>query len=231
MNRNQRGILYGMAIGGSYLRPRNRDRGINVCFLTEHSVAQSEYIKHKRDLMHSICGGKRPEIHYRERHDKRTDKVYKSLSYSRTLLYFNQIRKVLYPEGTKTYTRKMLNYLTPQGLALWYMDDGSIRGYTSKKTGNISSIQMSLATHCSKEEAEIIQTYFKEVWGVDARIHKRKSNGHIHYNICMNTKAAHRYASFIWPYIIPSMEYKMRFLEDFVLHTSAKPLSNGDDMV
>lgn len=229
MNREQRGILYGLALGDGHLTAPIKEKGKNSCLKIQHGIKQEEYIKHKANLLHSIYGGNKPNINYYERVHPQTNVNCKSVVINKATKYFTQMRRILYPKGKKTYTRKMLEYLTPHGLALWYMDDGTIEGRVSKKTGLISSITMKISTCCSFEEAKTIQKYFEDVWGITIKIHKQnRKNGKTYYNIAMNTKQSHRFASFIWPYIIPCMEYKMRFLEDFVLRTSARgPVKTG----
>lgn len=227
MNRRDRGILYGLSLGDGSLSYRP-ERGSNCEFILGHSVKQKAYIEHKAKMLHSIIGGNAPNIHPTKTKLK-NGKTYHGLRFSKTHKYFNQIHKNLYPQGRKVYTRKILDFLTEEGIALWFMDDGSMR-CNKNKQGEVTSLFADITTHCSKEEAEIIQLYFQETWGIETKI--RKSKGA--YNIGFNTRACHRLTDFIWPYIIPSMRYKFRFLEDFVFRTSARhPKSDmtGDDIV
>jgi len=216
MNRKKRGILYGLALGDGHLSYRPQ-RGSNCELIVGHSTKQAEYIHHKADLLLSVTGGSRANIRPTKTFLKSTGKSYRGLRFSKTHKYFNQMHRVLYPKGKKVYTRKILDFLTEEGLALWFMDDGSMRCNRNKE-GEVTSLFADITTHCSKEELEIIQEYFREEWGIDVKASKSKGA----WNVRFNTKACHRLASFIWPHMIPSMEYKLRHLEDFVLRKSAR---------
>lgn len=166
-----------------------------------------EYIQHKVSLVHSIFGGKRPKIGFGSSFLKVTGKVYQQCTATKTDRYFNILRKVLYPKGKKSLSRKMLNYLNPQALALWYMDDGSLKACHKKCDGKISSISLSISTYCTREEAEIIQLYFKETW--DIAFNLAYHSGCKSYYMRAGTKEANKFIELIRKYIIPSMLYKI----------------------
>jgi len=204
MNKNYRGILVGMILGDGYLLSQG-----NHCSLTiEHSQKQIEYLKHKAKLIHSIFGGKPCKIYRRSRYDKRTNKIYKQCSLAKGNKYFKFLKKKIYcNKNKKYYTRSVLNWLTPHGLAIWYMDDGCCKA-RKNKNGNITSCQTYLNTYCSLEEAQTIKTYFKEVWNIDFSIHTRKLTKTC--LLCANSEASKKFIKLIRPYIIPQMQYKLR---------------------
>lgn len=217
MNREHRALLIAMSIGDGYIAKQN-SYSIHI----EHSQNQLEYLKHKVDLVHSIFGGNKPSIYYRERLDKRTDKVYKQCAFSKGHKYFKLLHRWIYGRNNKkSYTRAILNALTPQGLALWYMDDGWCKSRISKKTGKISSVQTSISTYCSAEEARIICDYFKEVWNINFAVHTRSKTGLC--IVCANTTASKEFIELIRPYIIPSMQYKLKHVPLYEISTSASP--------
>ena len=77
--------------------------------------------------------------------------LYSQISINPTI---KALRRTVYTPK-KTITRKLLNWLNPLGLAIWYMDDGCININTSKQR---SSIQHTIRiAACEKEEtAKII---------------------------------------------------------------------------
>lgn len=203
MNRRSRGILVGMSIGDGYLVRQNYSYSLRI----EHSLKQLPYLEHKANKLDSIFGGKKRVVYRRDRLDKRTNKTYRSCSIAKGNKYFKYLLKRLYPNGTKTYTKQVLDYLTPEGVAIWYMDDGNCKLSISKRTGKISSCQTYLATHCTKGEAELIVDYFRETWGVVFKIYTRKDGSCV---ICANTQASKVFVALVRKYIIPSMAYKIR---------------------
>lgn len=219
MNRKDRALLIAMILGDGYL---NKHGGLNI----EHSIKQEEYVQWKNDLLSKIFKDKagRRSLFYRERLDKRTNKVYKQVSCHKQHKYLKLLRRWIYtPE--KTYTRKLLDYLTPEALAIWFMDDGNLRGYISKKTKQVASIQVSLYIHCPIDQAKIVQKYFEEKWGVVFKLYR---NFDVYY-LCANTENGNKFLDIIRPYVIPSMKYKVDLIP-----TSARPRqfkTTGEDIV
>lgn len=211
MTKDDKAILIALAIGDGYI-----DK--NGCIHIEHSQNQEEYVQWKHEFLSRVCKTKRTtKIYKRQRLDKRTNKVYYQVSCHKQHKYFRVVRKWLYkPE--KTYSRYILNKLTPAALAVWFMDDGNLRKNISKKTGKISSIQVSLYTHCSKDQAELVRDYFLEVYGIEFKIYLHNKT---QYYLCANTENGNKFLSIIRPYVnIPSMRYKVDLNS-----TSAQPLS------
>jgi len=219
MNKQDKALLIGMSLGDGSLHHTGK-------ITIEHSLQQEEFVKYKKELLERICTPytkwhKDTKLHYRERLDKRTGKVYKQVSCHKTHKYLKVIHKWLYTP-TKTYKRWVLNKLTPHAIAIWFADDGNLRKKYSTRTGKLSSIQVSLYTHCSYEQAEIVQKYFSEEWDVDFKIYTHKTKTSTLYYLCANTSNGVKFISLISPYKIPSMGYKID-LES----TSAGPLKGG----
>lgn len=219
MNKQDKALLIGMVLGDGHLHHSGR-------LTIEHSLAQEEFVKYKKEILEKICTPytrwhKNTSLHYRERLDERTGKVYKQVSCHKTHKYLKVIHRWIY-SPTKTYKRWVLNKLTPQALAIWFADDGNLRKKYSTRTGKLSSIQVSLYTHCSYEQACVVRDYFLEEWGIDFKIYKHKTKNKVLHYLCANTKEGIKFISLISPYKIPSMEYKID-LES----TSAGPLKGG----
>lgn len=218
MNRRDRGALIGMILGDGYIRHQGNKYGLAI----EHSNKQRDYLEVKAAIIHSMFGGNKPKLYYRERYDKRVNKVYKQVSIFKHHKYFKFLRRLIYPNGIKTYTRRVLNYLTEEGLALWYYDDGNLKKRISSVTGKVGSIQVTLATYCSMEEAQILVDYFKDVWDISFSIHQRKKTKLC--VICANSKEGNKFLDIIKRFPIRSMSYKTDS------DTSAYP-RKGEDIV
>jgi hypothetical protein len=220
MTKEEKSLLLALAIGDGYINPTN-----NVLYL-KHSIHQEDYLKWKFELINKIVpnhGKVKNNIYYGENYDKRTGKSYKFCSCHKGHPYIRVLRKWLY-KPNKTLTRAVLNRLSAKGLAIWFMDDGNLKGRYSAVTGKLTSIQVVLSTHCSEEEISILHKYFLEVWGVNFSRYLIKNSGK--YILCGNTKEGNKFLDIIRPYVIPSMSYKVNLPS-----TSARPLNEGEDIV
>ena len=93
--------------------------------------------------------------------------------------------------------------LTPQGIAIWYMDDGGLSA--KKRDGKIHAYELFLNTHETKETNQIIINYFLEVH--DIKFTQVKNKGL--YRLRCGTKQARKFIALIEDYVIPSMRYKI----------------------
>lgn len=223
MNRENRGILYGMIIGDGNLYMQTP----KSCVLTiGHSPRQREYLEHKQRLIHSILGGKEPWVGEYQSKNKKTGKTYTNIQLKKTHKYFRIMRRVLYPYGKKTYTRKMLNAINDHGLALWYCDDGS--GTVCKNKSKTPCGAMTrISTCCSLEEIEIIRDWFKERYDIDIRFDLDKRSGL--YSIRMNTTESRKFVAIVAPYIPDCMKYKIQHVDKY--GPRAQGTLRGEDIV
>lgn len=191
-------------------------------FVVCHSTKQKEYFEYKLDLFHSIMGGKKPKISFYK------GKLGESLRFSRCHKMFRFFHKKLYSNnGKKVFIREVLNTLTPEAIALWYMDDGGIiRNYNTQ--GGVSSFTMRLFTYCSFEEALTISNYFHEVYDILPKILKYGKKDQ--YNVVFNTKQGLKLASLLSPYVVGSMQYKLPSYDTRVLDTLTSKVE-GEDIV
>lgn len=211
MDNRKKALLIALVIGDGYIRVDPRGSGskgsLNLC----HSENQRAYLEHKRDLIHSLIGGVKPKI--RSYIHNLNGVGYRQVRLNKAHKYFKVLRKWLYPDK---YNPKYLKYLTPEALAIWYMDDGSLIANNKYPDGSCSSARTNIHTCCTKESADTVCKYFQDVW--DIKFTSFKDGGN--YSIrCFHREGA-KFHKLIHPYVIPSMEYKQRFYYD----TSAQPL-------
>lgn len=212
MDKRKRGILYGMAIGdgGIYL---SKDQAKNTArLIIGHGPKQKEYLEEKALLLHSVLGGKKPKVYTYKSFNKRQGKQYTNHQLYKNHTYFRQMHRVMYPKGEMVYTEKLLGYLTDQSLALWYMDDGS--GVVCKNKANTPCGCMTrISTYCSKEEAQLIQQWFKQKYELDAKLDRDKRNDK--YSIRFNTTDSKTFISIVSPYVFQSMKYKLEHVDKY----------------
>ena len=209
MNSYNRGVLIGMVLGDGCIHPKrhilkNGEKKIYHELSIKHSKKQEAYLEHKRDLFHSIMGGRPPNI--RRTVTKLGNRQHDMVQFSKQHKYFTLLYRWIYPNNKKTYTRRVLDYLNPQGIALWYKDDGTLIK-CKNKAGKVSSVEMRICTFCSSEEADTILEYFNEVYGILAKKrHCKKTDA---YYIAFNTKESKQLELLIKPYMTESMYYKL----------------------
>jgi hypothetical protein len=100
-------------------------------------------------------------------------------------------------------TPEFLNYLTLQGIAIWYMDKGS-KSY-QKRDNHIHALEVRLNTYTSRSENESIVNYFAEHWGFKWGLAKSPKG----YRLRMGTQEGKRFFEFLGSYIHPSLLCKI----------------------
>lgn len=125
------------------------------------------------------------------------------------------LRRVIYKESGKVFSRKLLNRLDKRGLAIWYMDDGNIcfKRHTNKNgEKKIHGIMLRLSTCVPKNIAQIYIDYFKEEWDINFYLfHEGKKEDC--YSLRCGTNEAIKFINLIKPYVdqVPSMRYKIEY--------------------
>jgi hypothetical protein len=215
MKKEDKAILIAMCIGDGSLE---KTSNLAVRLKIEHSLKQQEYTEWKLNKLSSIVGGKRPIMAFTNR--IRAGSQLHSCMFRKHHRYFRVLRKWLYPKGEKTLTRNVLNKLTPEGLAIWFMDDGSTEN-TSK-----NSFRIALCCDTTHEQCELIQQYFKEIYDIQWNINKNNKG------ICRlrcSTIQARKLFDIISPYIITSMRYKLQV--PYHLWHECRTPAMGEDIV
>lgn len=198
MNKKQKAILIGLAIGDGCIRsekhPKWNYTQNSIRFI--HCEKQKEYIEYKAKKLHSIFGGRKPNI------ISFMNNGYPAYKMMKTDKYFKIIHDLLYKDGHKTITRKCLDYLTEEAIAIWYMDDGNLA--KKRRDGKIHAYELYLNTFVSDEEHDVIIEYFRERWGVKFARVKNNSG----YRLRCGTIEARKFIKIVDKYVIDSMKYK-----------------------
>ena len=108
----------------------------------------------------------------------------------------------------RVINRKSLNWLTPEGIANWYMSDGYVT-LVGKTKGIVKDRRVELCTdRYKKNDVQKIQKYFKEEydWKTSLIYHHRKKN---QYRIRFSLLDAQKLFVLIEPYITESFKYKL----------------------
>lgn len=191
----QEQMILGSLLGDMNLTNPNSNRNVNSRLAIVQSEQQEELFMKKVEILGEFMGSYKLYI---PNPDPRTGKVYKSWrGNSKAHKVFTEIYKLLYPNGTKIITKEFLSKINnPIALAYWFMDDGSKSGI--------------LATNCfSEAEVELLIEWMKNKWNIICTININNDS----YVLRISQKSRLDFERLIFPYMIPSMYYKLKFLD------------------
>jgi hypothetical protein len=199
-------LIAGMILGDGCVYIQKA--GKNACFKLQHGPKQKDYLLYKAEILKELTevrlgetkpnGKKNPNVNY--------------TAETRVHPLYTRIREIVYPKGKRTVNKIILSWLNEQGLAIWYMDDGSlIKSYRLNKGGNriIYRRELFLNTCAfNLEEHQLLQTFFLERFGIkfDIKLTSKKSG---FYRLRAGALEANKFIEIVKPYIVPSMEYKI----------------------
>lgn len=200
LSKEQKSLLIALLIGDGTISS-------NYVFKLSHSTLQREYLEWKVGLLNKY-GIKNNGV--KEYISKCGYNTGKSVLYSQMSLIptIKALRRSVYTPK-KTITRKLLEWLNPLGLAIWYMDDGCINVNTSKQRSSIQHT-IKIATCVDDDTIKTIINYFDEVWGIHFRPFKEGKNT---YSIASSSELdCEKFIKIVKPYIeqVPSFLYKIR---------------------
>ena len=214
-----------MAIGDGYVQVRDRlGTGKLSCTLRIlHGANQRAYCEWKAERLSWALGRKRINVTTVK---NGPGGKYLAHQFGVDDPYFQQVRGWLYPNGQKTITRRVLDMLTPEGLAIWYMDDGHARRNTNA-AGFVSSVSTNIATMCSEAEAMVIIDWFKDRFDIAFKMRCKKSGAFgKQFFIECNTEESHKFASIISPHVPESMLYKLAHVATLNSHECQTPVAH-----
>lgn len=202
MDKNSKAFLIGVSIGDGYLGGYANSK--SVCLKLVHSIKQEEYMLWKISRIRSIVGGSEGKITYFD------NSGYPGIRWQKSHRYFRVIRKWLYNNNKKEISKNVLEKLTHEAIAVWWMDDGSMYKKLNPKTRKIKAVEGILSTYCSLEENEIIVNYFKLKYDIEFKVVRSKNS----FRLRLNTSECRKFASLVRPYMHKSLLYKIDIVTD-----------------
>lgn len=200
ISKEKKSLLIAMLLGDGTISS-------NYVFKLSHSEAQREFLEWKVKLLtdygFKVNGVK--EYISKCGYNEGKKVLYSQLSINPTI---KALRRSVYTPK-KTFTRRLLNWLDAQGLAIWYMDDGCINVNTSKQRSTIQHT-IKIATCVDESTVNIIINYFLEVWNIKFRKFPEGKNT---FSIASSSEEdCYKFISIVRPYIeqVPSLLYKIR---------------------
>lgn len=133
---------------------------------------------------------------------------------------FSELESLFYEKRIKVVREEVLKQLTPQGIAVLYMDDGSFTG---------GHIRLSLESF-TEIEKESFCKFFQDTYGIKFVLLKYKHNELKREYVCIRTnkkEETKKFLTLVEPYIkVPCMKYKILGTSETIC-----PTSNDEDIV
>ena len=216
LTEKDKSILIGLLLGDGYIDDKGR---IEV----EHGEKQKDYCIFKAKLLHSVCGGRDIKVHeyVRNRSILKDRKQFKestfiTYSFKKQSQSFIPIRIMLYgKDRKKRITQEVLDLLTPEAIALWWMDDGCLTKKYTYQNGEKKhcGYMLRLCTYLPKEQNELIRQYFMDkydmVWNV---VKADGAKDDTQWMLRCGSNEGKRFLNIIREYIeknVPSLAYKV----------------------
>lgn len=213
-------FLLGSYLGdGSVLKPQTKNSN---CYLRiQHSIKQKDYIDWKYNLFKDFISS--PLTIHRKIKDTEyicvtvQTKVHPFCTRLRKLYKFNKINN----RFEKTINESILSYLNEFGLAIWYMDDGSIvRRKHNLINGTKSGYRfrgIKIATcSFSEEEIQMLLNLFKRKWNLNLKVYYSKKQEKLYPILEIHGAEAKRFIEIIKPYVPECMKYKIDIQQEIL---------------
>lgn len=213
-NKESRNLLIGLLLGDGTICKNSKTGTCNM--KVHHGRNQKEYTEWKAKKMdeYAIPHSNVVEYQYATNFtngEKRSSYVCRI----NVNPFINVLRRVIYKDGKKQFSRKLLNRVTDLGLAIWYMDDGSLnfKKHTNKDGSKvIHGLFLRISMCLPKETVQVYIDWLKEEWGLNFYMtHEgRKKDS---YSLSCGTNEAIKFINIIKKYVneVPSMKYKIEY--------------------
>ena len=195
----QKEVLIGMLLGDGHLETQNGGRTYRL--KVEHSYLQKEYV----DWLYQVFKEwvttpprERTQIVLGVSYQKYG---FSTLSHGGLRFYAQQF----YQNKKKVLPRMIHKWLSPIAMAVWYMDDGSIKS-SHHRALIINTQRFSMA------ELKRLVIILKDKYGVEMKLRKQSRKSIEIYQLITTSDTVVRFVDTIRPHVLPSMKYKLGIL-------------------
>ena len=189
LTKEQEEVIYGSMLGDMSLGKTQK----SYRFVISQGGGHEEYFDHIAKIFSNILG----KINKTPRYDKRTKLFYnKFVAKFLASESYKKYYDIMVINGKKTVTKEWANRLTARGLAYWFMDDGCINGVLATNGFTLDEVKLLSETLLNKFNihSDVQKVSKKQQWLLHIRTVDRKL-----------------FEDIIRPYIVPSMEYKLKY--------------------
>lgn len=172
-----------------------RNSGRTYRLKVEHSNEQSDYTEWLFQVFRNLC--EQTELYRRVRSDGRVSVGFTT----RTIGSFSFYGQQFYVDKKKRIPPLIHKLLTPQVVAVWFMDDGS-RKSKKHRTYNIHTLGY------TKFDLEYVRDKLLTTLGISTRLHAQRNNT---WRLYIGSSTAEKFTLMIKPFVekFPSMQKKL----------------------
>lgn len=192
LSNRQKEILIGTILGDAHLEKLHTPELSRLKI--EHSLKQKEYVDWFYEEFKNWIRTK-PKQKIKKVFGK-IHKNYGFCTYGHRLL--GNFQKDFYLEKKKIIPDNLFENITPLSLAVWYMDDGSIK--SNKHKGVFLNTQS-----FSVKDVKILQSILEIKFGIASSTRKDETGEQIY----LGGESGEKFIKIIEPFVIPSMKYKI----------------------
>jgi hypothetical protein len=191
------GLIYGTLLGdGAIVYPNQHSRFPRLAWT--HGMAQQTWLEYKARRLSALC----PKLRVA------TNQGYGKLSICCRTVCHPQLAEVFHVvrpnRAKKQVSMDWLNRITPEGLAWWYMDDGSL----SLSPEGSPRIHFHTEGY-SAEENQLLADWLTQLgYPVCSKSYTRATRGKTYFYLAMGATTARKWLSDLKQYAIPTMDYK-----------------------
>ena len=195
LTQQQREIIIGTLLGDAHLE--SRYKGNTFSLMIEHSIKQKEYAEWKYKSLHNWVRTP-PRIKKQMVNEVVYYKCcFRTLASGSLRFYHQQFYR-----GKKKIVPQLIGrLLTPRALAVWFMDDGSIK--SKHHRARIINTQ-----GFDKKDVERLIGVLQSKFQIMAKLRRQKEG----YQIYLLSETIDQFVDTVRKYIIPSMAYKLNGL-------------------
>ena len=188
VSKRQKDIIVGLLLGDGHLEKQGEFSRLKI----EYSLSSKEYVQWLYEELKPFVLSPPKE--------KRSSNYYFQTLSVRNLKFF---RDQFYDERGKKRIPKIIGkMLNPLSVAVWFMDDGSIK--SAKHRGyNLHTLDF------KRKDLKLLLKVLKERYGIDARIHLQGKYTKDRWRIYIPGSSADSFEKIISPYLLPSFRYKL----------------------
>ena len=219
--------LLGTVLGDGHLQKQGNSGRAVLVF--NHSAKQLEYVLWKMQMLQPVVGGFGIRL-YRRPYKYNG---WKTLTHVRAWTLGNKylghtFNDFYFERDGRRYKEIHLNVLrrlTPESLAMWYLDDGSVGRYNDdgNKSGLVHTVSIAVCGY-TDEERESICKLLMDQWKLSFHQTTKKT-------IRAGVVDANKFLSIIRPYACPSMAYKFAEKFDFSYSAESPSFTDANDMI
>lgn len=192
LTKQQRAIIVGLTLGDGHLETQNLGRTYRLKI--EQSFGHREYVDWLYKQLDNL--GQTPP---RAREQTRAEKVHQKYGFNTlslaTLRFYGTL---FYKDGKKVVPKIIGKLVTPLSLAVWFMDDGSIK--STHHRAKILNTQ-----GFDNNSIENLRQMLRTRFGIDVTLREQRDGTQL-YIPSIEIK---KFVSLVEEYIVPSMRYKL----------------------